>query len=205
MTPASRLLLHPDVLRRFANYGNPNPVLEQLFTRVTRRVSRSSVIGHSSFSTGSSQRSTKSAQPAMSVTLHTTLGPLKIELFVEACPKTCENFLALAASGYFDDVPFHRNLAGFITQTGDGELKTGKGGKSIWGGFFEDEISPALRHNARGIVSMANKGENTNASQFFVTYAAQKHLDGRNTVFGKVWLRADVEEGGLKANGGIGY
>ncbi|CCX33043.1 cyclophilin-like domain-containing protein [Pyronema domesticum] len=128
----------------------------------------------------------------MSVTLHTTLGPLKIELFVEACPKTCENFLALAASGYFDDVPFHRNLAGFITQTGDGELKTGKGGKSIWGGFFEDEISPALRHNARGIVSMANKGENTNASQFFVTYAAQKHLDGRNTVFGKVIDGADT-------------
>ncbi|KAF8251602.1 cyclophilin-like protein [Wilcoxina mikolae CBS 423.85] len=122
----------------------------------------------------------------MSVTLHTTHGALKLELFIEACPKTCENFLALCASGYYDDVPFHRNLAGFMTQTGDGELKTGKGGKSIWGGYFDDEISPALRHSARGIVSMANKGENTNGSQFFICYAPQKHLDGRNTVFGKV-------------------
>lgn len=122
----------------------------------------------------------------MSVTLHTTHGPLKLELYCEACPKTCENFLALCASGYYDDVPFHRNLAGFIVQTGDGELKTGKGGKSIWGGLFEDEISPALRHNARGVVSMANKGEGTNGSQFFVCYAPQVHLDGRNTVFAKV-------------------
>ncbi|KAA8896455.1 cyclophilin-like domain-containing protein [Sphaerosporella brunnea] len=128
----------------------------------------------------------------MSVTLHTTHGPLKIELYCSACPKTCENFLALCASGYYDDVPFHRNLKGFITQTGDGELKTGKGGKSIWGGYFEDEISPALRHTGRGVVSMANKGENTNASQFFVTYASQKHLDGRNTVFGKVIDGADT-------------
>jgi len=131
----------------------------------------------------------------MSVTLHTTHGPLKLELFVEACPKTCENFLALCASGYYDDVPFHRNLAGFMTQTGDGELKTGKGGKSIWGGYFTDEISPALRHNARGIVSMANKGEGTNGSQFFICYAPQKHLDGRNTVFGKVSGRREGREG----------
>ncbi|KAI5847593.1 cyclophilin-like domain-containing protein [Tricharina praecox] len=128
----------------------------------------------------------------MSVTLHTTHGPLKLELYCEACPKTCENFLALCASGYYDDVPFHRNLAGFIVQTGDGELKTGKGGKSIWGGLFEDEISPALRHNARGVVSMANKGEGTNGSQFFVCYAPQVHLDGRNTVFAKVIEYADT-------------
>lgn len=61
-----------------------------------------------------------------------------------------------------------------------------KGGKSIWGGSFEDEIRPALRHSSRGIVSMANKGPDTNGSQFFITLDKAPHLDGLNTVFGKV-------------------
>ncbi len=67
----------------------------------------------------------------------------------------------------------------------------GKGGASIYGDDFEDEIRPALRHNARGIVSMANKGPVTNGSQFFVCYKAAPHLDGKNTVFGKVIEGAD--------------
>lgn len=73
-----------------------------------------------------------------------------------------------------------------MVQTGDGELGNGKGGKSIWGEKFEDEIRPALRHNARGVVSMANSGPGTNQSQFFITYGSHPHLDGLNTVFGKV-------------------
>jgi len=63
---------------------------------------------------------------------------------------------------------------------------TPKGGASIWGGAFEDEIRPALRHGARGIVSMANKGPATNGSQFFVLFDKAPHLDGLNTVFGKL-------------------
>lgn len=61
-----------------------------------------------------------------------------------------------------------------------------KGGRSIWGGTFEDEIRPSLRHSARGIVSMANKGPGTNGSQFFILFDKAPHLDGLNTVFGKV-------------------
>ena len=70
-----------------------------------------------------------------------------------------------------------------------------KGGTSIWGQYFEDEIKvPALRHNARGVVSMANKGPGTNGSQFFVTFKEAGHLDGKNTVFGRVISGA--EDGG---------
>merc|ERR1719378_27514 len=78
-----------------------------------------------------------------------------------------------------------------MVQTGD-PSGTGKGGKSIWGGKFEDEIVPHLKHNARGILSMANSGPNTNGSQFFFTYAKQPHLDMKYTVFGKVIDGFDV-------------
>jgi peptidyl-prolyl cis-trans isomerase-like 3 len=61
-----------------------------------------------------------------------------------------------------------------------------KGGRSIWGGAFEDEIQADLKHSARGTVSMANKGPNTNGSQFFILFDKAPHLDGLNTVFGSV-------------------
>lgn len=79
-----------------------------------------------------------------SVTLHTDLGDIKIELFCEACPKACENFLALCASDYYNGCLFHRNIKGFIVQTGD-PGGTGKGGISIWGKKFEDEFKEELK------------------------------------------------------------
>ncbi|KAH6913436.1 cyclophilin-like domain-containing protein [Coprinopsis sp. MPI-PUGE-AT-0042] len=127
----------------------------------------------------------------MSVTLHTSLGDIKIEVFCEAVPKAAENFLALCASGYFDGCIFHRNIKGFIVQTGD-PSGTGKTGQSIWGAPFEDEIRSTLKFNARGVVAMANSGRDTNKSQFFITYAKQPHLDGSNTIFGKVIDGLDV-------------
>ncbi|KOS22075.1 Peptidyl-prolyl cis-trans isomerase-like 3 [Escovopsis weberi] len=125
----------------------------------------------------------------MSVTLHTTLGDIKIEVFCESVPKTAENFLALCASGYYDKSPFHRLIPQFMIQAGGPAEPTPenpKGGRSIWGAPFEDEIRPALRHAERGVVSMANKGPGTNGSQFFITFEKAPHLDGLNTVFGKV-------------------
>jgi peptidyl-prolyl cis-trans isomerase-like 3 len=123
----------------------------------------------------------------MSVTLHTSVGDIKIQVFCEQVPKTAENFLALCASGYYIGVEFHRNIKGFMAQTGD-PTGTGKGGQSIWGTEFEDEIVSSLKHSKRGIVSMANKGPNTNRSQFFITYDKQSHLDGKHTVFGKYFF-----------------
>ena len=90
----------------------------------------------------------------------------------------------MAASNYYDGVLIHRNIKGFMMQTGD-PTGTGKGGQSIWGRKFEDEIVDHLRHNQRGIVSMANSGPNTNGSQFFITYAKQPTLDRKYTVFGR--------------------
>jgi len=72
-----------------------------------------------------------------------------------------------------------------MIQTGD-RAGTGKGGQSIWGKPFQDEIRSTLKFNSRGIVAMANSGPDTNKSQFFVTYAKQPHLDSKNTIFGKV-------------------
>ncbi|CAA6656264.1 unnamed protein product [Spirodela intermedia] len=103
----------------------------------------------------------------MSVTLHTNLGDIKCEIACDEVPKTAENFLALCGSGYYDGTIFHRNIKGFMIQGGD-PTGTGKG------------------HNARGILSMANSGPNTNGSQFFITYAKQPHLNGLYTIFGRV-------------------
>ncbi|XP_071947986.1 peptidyl-prolyl cis-trans isomerase-like 3 isoform X2 [Antedon mediterranea] len=121
----------------------------------------------------------------MSLTIHSDLGDIKIELFCEQVPRACENFLALSASGYYKGCLFHRNIKGFMVQTGD-PSGTGKGGVSIWGRKFEDEFVDTIKHNVRGVVSMANNGPNTNGSQFFITYAKQPHLDMKYTIIGKV-------------------
>ncbi|KAL7412563.1 peptidyl-prolyl cis-trans isomerase-like 3 [Mrakia frigida] len=126
----------------------------------------------------------------MSVTLHTSHGDLKIEIFCEAVPKAAENFLALCASGQYDGCIWHRNIKNFMIQTGD-PTGTGKGGQSIWNRPFADEVRSTLKFNTRGIVAMANSGVDTNKSQFFITYAKQPSLDGKYTILGKVIDGAD--------------
>ncbi|KAJ5120343.1 Zinc finger RING/FYVE/PHD-type [Penicillium bovifimosum] len=115
----------------------------------------------------------------------TTAGHLNLELYPEHAPKTVWNFLQLAKKGYYKDVPFHRNIKGFMLQGGD-PTGTGRGGESIWGKYFADEFEGPLKHDARGTLSMANKGKNTNSSQFFIAYRALPHLNLKHTVFGRL-------------------
>lgn len=100
------------------------------------------------------------------VEMNTTLGSIKFKLFPKHAPKTVENFLGHAKSGYYNGIIFHRVISDFMVQGGD-PTGTGMGGESIWGQPFEDEFHDEL-FNLRGALSMANAGPNTNGSQFFI-------------------------------------
>lgn len=100
------------------------------------------------------------------VEMKTSMGSIKIKLFPEHAPKTVENFLGHAKSGYYEGIIFHRVISDFMIQGGD-PTGTGTGGQSIWGAPFEDEFHPDL-FNLRGALSMANAGPHTNGSQFFI-------------------------------------
>lgn len=123
--------------------------------------------------------------------IETTLGSLNIELQTETAPRAVWNFVQLAKKGYYNGVTFHRNIRNFMLQGGD-PTGTGKGGTSIWGKNFQDEFDGPLTHDSRGVMSMANKGKNTNSSQFFITYKPAKHLDRKHTIFGRVVGGLDV-------------
>jgi peptidyl-prolyl cis-trans isomerase B (cyclophilin B) len=121
-------------------------------------------------------------------TLETERGSIVVELYADKVPQTVNNFVSLANDGYYDDTTFHRVIPGFMAQAGD-PSGTGAGGP---GYTFADEFHPELRHSGPGILSMANRGPNTNGAQFFITYEAQPHLDDAHAVFGKVVEGLDV-------------
>jgi peptidyl-prolyl cis-trans isomerase-like protein 2 len=123
--------------------------------------------------------------------LVTNLGTLNLELYPEYAPKAVWNFITLAKRGYYKDVAFHRNIRNFMIQGGD-PTGTGRGGQSCWGKPFADEFDGPLTHDGRGVLSMANKGRDTNTSQFFISYRAAKHLDRKHTIFGRVADGQDV-------------
>ena len=117
--------------------------------------------------------------------LLTKYGPINLTLYASQAPHTTHNFLTLATRGYYDNTASHRLLAGFMVQFGD-PTGTGRGGEGAFERKFDDELVPPLKHDRRGVLSMANSGANTNSSQFFITFAACPHLDGKHTVFGHV-------------------
>ncbi len=119
------------------------------------------------------------------VTIETTAGTFQVTLRPDVAPKACENFLKLSEKGYYDGVIFHRVIKGFMIQGGD-PTGTGRGGESIWGKSFEDEVSPQVKFDRPGLLAMANRGPATNGSQFFITTAATPWLNGKHTIFGEV-------------------
>jgi peptidyl-prolyl cis-trans isomerase A (cyclophilin A) len=133
----------------------------------------------------------------------TSEGNFTVRLFDQEAPRTVENFVGLAEGTkewsdprtnqkvkkpYYDGTIFHRVIDGFMIQGGD-PLGQGIGGP---GYNFADEFHPKLRHSKAGILSMANRGPNTNGGQFFITLAETPHLDDRHTVFGEVVDGMDV-------------
>lgn len=132
------------------------------------------------------------------VEMNTTMGSIKIKLFPEHAPKTVENFLGHAKSGYYNGIIFHRVIPNFMIQGGD-PTGTGMGGESIWGGTFEDECVPELL-NIRGALSMANAGPGTNGSQFFIVQAPQVETSMLKQMEVRGWSKEEVEF--YKKNGG---
>ena len=121
------------------------------------------------------------------------LGRIKIELFVDVAPRTAENFRQLCTGEYrvggkppgYKGATFHRVISRFMIQGGDFVRGDGTGTASIYGDHFDDETF-ALRHDAAGLVSMANSGPNTNGCQFFIMCTPADYLDGKHVVFGRV-------------------
>jgi len=127
------------------------------------------------------------------VILHTNLGDVTLELDANSAPKTVTNFVVLGRTGYYNGLTFHRVIEDFMIQGGDPD-GNGTGGESIYGPTFEDETNGNPIPLARGTIAMANRGPDTNGSQFFIVTRADgtPWLVGKHTPFGHVTGGMDI-------------
>ena len=159
------------------------------------------------FSCNSQKKAYKDLGDGLFADIETTKGHIVIKLNYKEVPTTVANFVTLAegknnfvkveykGKPFYNGTIFHRVIDGFMIQGGD-PTGTGMGDP---GYRFEDEFVPSLRHNKKGILSMANSGPNTNGSQFFITQVPTPHLDGRHTVFGETVKGEEVIDAIAKA------
>ena len=122
--------------------------------------------------------------------LVTNVGDIAITLMPEVAPRHVVSTVYLTQLGFYDDVPFHRVIPGFMAQGGD-PTGTGRSGP---GYQYAGEFDPKLKHDKGGLLSMANAGPNTDGSQFFLTFVATPWLDGKHTIFGEVVSGMDALE-----------
>ena len=132
------------------------------------------------------------------VTIETNQGNMEFELFDDQAPKTTENFKKLINEDFYNGVRFHRVIKDFMIQTGD-PLSKDVSKQNLWGtggpGYeIEDEFSQELRHNKKGLLSMANSGPNTGGSQFFITLIPTPWLDDKHAIFGQLTSGEDILE-----------
>lgn len=125
------------------------------------------------------------------VVLETNVGKIELKMFPKVAPKAVENFTTHVKNGYYNGLIFHRIIKDFMIQGGD-PSGNGTGGKSIWGVPFEDEFAPNVVFDRPFLLAMANRGPNTNGSQFFITTVPTPHLNGGYTIFGEVISGQDV-------------
>jgi peptidylprolyl isomerase len=125
------------------------------------------------------------------VVFETNLGNVEITLMSDIAPKTCENFIGLVNKEFYNGITFHRIIKNFMIQGGD-PTGTGAGGQSIWGKPFGDECVSSVKFDKPGLLAMANRGPNTNGSQFFITTAATPWLNMKHTIFGQVTEGYDI-------------
>jgi peptidylprolyl isomerase len=119
------------------------------------------------------------------IIFETSQGTIEVELWPDIAPRACANIVGLTEKGYYDGIIFHRVIKNFMIQGGD-PTGTGRGGESLWGGKFEDEVTESVSFNRPGLLAMANAGPGTNGSQFFITTVPTPWLNMRHTIFGEV-------------------